>query len=104
MFLFDFSIVKRWARVGQPDIPPGLTCNWLAPDLTLSWDETEKTTSYQLTCSENNKDWEELYSDKELSYTYQPPEGLRYYKVRARNAKGFSEWSDVVEFEPVETD
>ena len=32
------------------------------------------------------------------SYSYQAPIGRRLYKVSARNANGFSEWSDAVEF------
>jgi len=43
--------------------------------------------------------WEELYAGEDNTYTYAHPVGSRTYKVRARNANGYGEWSDPVEFE-----
>ncbi len=42
--------------------------------------------------------WEELYDGEDTTYTYEPPAGTRTNKVWARNANGFSDWSDPVEF------
>ena len=87
---------------GQPNAPEGFNKEWNEPELTLFWNDAANTSSYQLVYSVAEDAWEELYSDKAASYTYQAPTGKRNYKVRARNAKGFSEWSGVLEFEKPE--
>ncbi len=66
---------------------------------TLTWDPCENTTSYQLAYTEDGEIWDELYAGTDTTYTYAPPVGTRTYKVRARNANGYSDWSDPVEFE-----
>ena len=84
---------------GQPGDPQNVTQEYHDPNLETTWDVCETATSYQLAVSEDNENWEELYFGDENSYTYNPPAGLRYYKVRARNANGFSGWSNTVEFD-----
>ncbi|MBI9039369.1 MAG: fibronectin type III domain-containing protein [Bacteroidales bacterium] len=84
---------------GQPDAPQGFNKEWNEPELTLFWNDATNVSSYQLVYSEGNDEWEELYSGNLASFTYNPPTGKRNYKVRARNARGFSEWSGVLEFE-----
>ena len=87
---------------GQPDPVGNVGQTYTDPDLTTTWGAVENATSYQLAVSEDNSDWEELYFGDKTSYTYNPPDGLRYYKVRARNKNGYSDWSDTVQFEPQE--
>ncbi|MCD4817481.1 MAG: discoidin domain-containing protein [Candidatus Cloacimonetes bacterium] len=95
-----FAPATPKASGGQPDIPLNLSPQWQYPRLTWSWDICENATSYQLAISENSDDWEELYFGAETSFSFDPPTGKRYYKIRARNANGFSEWSTILEFEP----
>jgi len=83
-----------------PAAPTGFTFEWLEPVLQFSWDAVEGATSYQIAFSEDGGEvWEELYTGEEVGYEYEPPEGMRQYRVRARNADGYGEWSDVVEYE-----
>jgi len=82
---------------GQPEAPANLIYEWNAHELKLSWDECEKASSYQLVYSEGKEIWEELYSGSQTSNIYTTPEGKRKYKVRSRNAHGFSGWSEEVE-------
>ena len=83
---------------GQPGIPANFNIQWHDPELVLSWNPDENATSYQLVYSEDDEIWEELYTGTETSHTYPPPEGRRTYKVRARNANGYSDWSNILEF------
>ncbi|MBI9039616.1 MAG: fibronectin type III domain-containing protein [Bacteroidales bacterium] len=83
---------------GQPDAPKDFNKEWIAPELTLYWNDASNVSSYQLVSSEGEDIWEELYSGDSASYTYETPPGKRYYRVRARNARGFSDWSEVLEF------
>ena len=83
-----------------PAAPMMFEYSWLEPVLQFSWDAVEGATSYQIAFSEDGGEvWEELYTGEEVGYEYEPPEGLRQYRIRARNADGYGEWSDVVEFE-----
>ncbi len=83
---------------GQPDAPIDFNKEWNDPELTLSWNNATNVSSYQLVYSEGDDVWEELYSGDLARYTYEAPEGTRIYKVRARNANGYSDWSDTLEF------
>jgi len=83
---------------GQPDVPIGFNIEWNDPELTLYWNDAANVSSYQLVYSEGNDIWEELYNGDSASYYYEAPTGKRFYKVRARNARGYSEWSEVLEF------
>ncbi len=70
------------------------------PDLTVSWDKVNTATGYELVYSVDDVNWLPLYIGENNSYTYDPPAGNRYYKVRAKNEIGFGDWSDVIEYEP----
>lgn len=87
---------------GQPGKPQNVTQTLKDADLETGWDDINNATSYQLAVSEDNSIWEELYFGAENSYTCNPPDSLRYYRVRARNKNGYSVWSEVVSFEPPE--
>jgi len=83
-----------------PVAPTGFTFEWLEPVLQFSWDAVEGATSYQIAFSEDGGEvWEELYTGEEVGYEYEPPEGLRQYRIRARNADGYGDWSNVIEYE-----
>ena len=70
------------------------------PNVTFTWNKPTGTTSSQLVYSEDNQVWEVLLYDDLYEYTYNPPDGLRYYKVRVRNANGFSGWCNTLQYEP----
>ncbi len=83
-----------------PAVPEGFELKWLDPFLKLSWNPVEGATSYQLAFSADGGDtWEELYSGPELGFEYEPPAGLRQYRVRARNANGYGDWSVTLEYD-----
>ncbi len=96
--LLGFAPLTQKRGGGQPDAPIGLNVEWNDPELTIYWNEASKVSSYQLVYSEGNDIWEELYSGDSASFTYKAPAGKRFYRLRARNARGFSEWSEVLEF------
>ncbi|MBI9039708.1 MAG: fibronectin type III domain-containing protein, partial [Bacteroidales bacterium] len=99
-FLVQLGFAPKINRPGsgQPDVPAGFNKQWADPELKLSWETCQNTTSYQLVYSEDNEIWEDLFTGNETSFTYSPPEGKRTYRIRARNAKGYSDWSEVLEF------
>ena len=100
LLLLGFAPATPPAGHGQPNNPEGLTVNFEEPVLTISWNPCENTTNYQLKYSLNGENWEEIYMGDVSSYGYEPPLELRYYRVRARNKNGYSNWSNVVEFDP----
>ncbi len=84
---------------GQPEVPATFIYEWNESELKLSWDECEKASSYQLAFCEVKNVWEELYEGRQNSFSYTASGGKRKFRVRARNANGFSEWSGEIEFE-----
>jgi hypothetical protein len=83
-----------------PSAPEGFDLKWLEPFLRLTWMPVEGATSYQLAFSaDGGASWEELYSGDELEFEFEPPAGKRLYRVRARNANGYGEWSVMLEHE-----
>ena len=103
-FLVQLGFAPRIPKPGggQPDIPTGLNFNSIPPRLSIFWNACENTTSYQLAYSEDLEVWDELYAGADTQFDYDPPAVKRTYKVRARNANGFSDWSNIIEFEPPE--
>ncbi len=102
MLLLGF--VQRYPQSGGggevPGVPEGFMLSWLDPTLKLSWNPVEGATSYQLAFSaDGGVTWEELYSGAEMGFEYEPPAGLRQYRVRARNANGYGEWSVILEYD-----
>jgi hypothetical protein len=83
-----------------PLAPVGFDLKWLDPTLKFSWVPVEGATSYQLAFSvDGGGSWEELYSGAEAGFEYEPPAGLRQYRVRARNANGYGDWSVMLDHE-----
>ena len=52
--------------------------------------------------STDGNNWNPLYEGEQNSFEYQPPAGLRYYRICAFNEFGEGEWSDTASFEPPE--
>ncbi|MGC9316157.1 MAG: hypothetical protein ACP5G4_11115 [bacterium] len=83
-----------------PSAPEGFMLSWLEPFLKATWMPVEGATSYQLAFSaDGGGSWEELYSGAEMGFEFEPPAGLRQYRVRARNANGYGEWSVILEYD-----
>ncbi|MDT3738183.1 MAG: fibronectin type III domain-containing protein [Candidatus Kapabacteria bacterium] len=75
--------------------PENLTVDVIT--MIFTWDAVENATSYQLETSIVGTDWEEIYSGEENFVNYVPPvEGLRQYRVRARNSSGYGPSSVVM--------
>jgi len=101
LLLLGFIQVYSQTGGGEvPAAPEGFEFDWLEPVLQFSWYAVEGATSYQIAFSEDGGEvWEELYTGADSDFEYEPPEGLRQYRIRARNADGYGDWSEVVEFE-----
>ncbi|HHE39237.1 MAG TPA: discoidin domain-containing protein [Candidatus Cloacimonetes bacterium] len=100
LLLLGFEPLTPPPGHGQPDIPTNVTATWEDPNVKIACDPCEGATSYQFEYSDDGEEFMELYAGEEYSYTYEPPANKRYYRIRARNANGFSEFSEIVEFEP----
>ena len=64
--------------------------------MSLSWDAVTNATSYQLE-ADNGSGFIELYAGEETTFSYTPADGKTLYRVRARNANGFGDFSTVLE-------
>jgi len=93
-----FAVVDRRSG-GQPGQPVNFALFYDAPVLSLRWDDVKGATSYRLTYSIDQGDWQKLYEGSHNGYSYDLPVGLRYYRVCARNLHGFGEWSEVIFYE-----
>ncbi len=99
------GFVQRYPEQGgsggdMPAVPEGFELKWLEPFLKFWWLPVEGATSYQLAFSaDGGASWEELYSGPEVGFEFEPPAGKRLYRVRARNANGFGDWSVTLEHE-----
>lgn len=89
-----FSNVNRYHSLGQTKPPTNLTFDLQKPVLNISWKPVTGATSYQLACSSDEKKWEALFKGKVSSYSYEPQAGKLFYRVRARNIRGYSKWSE----------
>jgi len=83
-----------------PEKPVNFFVVWDQPDAHISCDPVPDAEGYLVQYSVDQVNWVELYDGQAESYTYQPPAGLRYYRMRAYNEYGDGEWSDVASFEP----
>jgi len=103
--MLEIGFVQRLPESGggggnMPSVPEGFELKWLEPFLKFWWNPVEGATSYQLAFSaDNGASWEELYSGAEVGFEFEPPAGKRLYRVRARNANGFGDWSATLEHE-----
>ena len=102
MMLLGYAPAVPRPGGGQPSDVTEFNFSFTDPVLTFTWNKPLNTTSSQLVYSMDNKEWEVLLYDDLYEYAYNPPAGVRYYKVRVRNANGFSGWSNTISFEPPE--
>lgn len=63
------------------------------------WDKVTNALSYELEMSLNQIDWTSIFYESWNETEVDVPEGISFYRVRAHNAGGFSDYSDVL---PVE--
>ncbi|MDT3741255.1 MAG: fibronectin type III domain-containing protein [Candidatus Kapabacteria bacterium] len=92
----DYLIYDSF-NAGTLTAPENLTVD--VSTMIFSWDEVENATSYQLETSIVGAEWEEIYSGEENFVNYVPPvEGLRQYRVRARNSNGYGPSSVVMHY------
>lgn len=93
--------VKKQTVGGDvPAIPIGFEYKWLDPVLKLEWKAVEGATSYQLAYRKTAEEaWEELYSGAEKEFEFEPAPGGTFYRVRARNADGYGDWSVTLQHE-----
>ncbi|MDT3741241.1 MAG: fibronectin type III domain-containing protein [Candidatus Kapabacteria bacterium] len=90
----DYIIYDSFSA-GSLTSPENLTVDVIT--MIFTWDAVENATSYQLETSIVGTDWEEIYSGEENFVNYVPPvEGLRQYRVRARNSSGYGPSSVVM--------
>jgi len=101
--MLELGFVQRYPKTGGggevPSVPEGFAFEWLDPAIRFEWSPVEGATSYQLAMSEDGESWEEIFSGPENALDYEPGAGLRYYRVRARNANGYGDWSETLEHE-----
>ena len=64
--------------------------------MNLTWDSVTNATSYQLE-ADNGAGYVEIYAGEDTIFAYTPADGKTLYRVRARNANGFGEFSTVLE-------
>jgi hypothetical protein len=64
---------------------------------TFSWDASDGATSYQLAykATGSSEEWQEAYIGPNLNVVFDPGPGGWDFRVRARNANGYGEWSVV---------
>jgi hypothetical protein len=79
-----------------PAVPENLS--WVLATDTFSWDAVETATSYQLVFRANGAtEWEECYAGATNSVVFDPGAGEWEFKVRARNAGGYSDYSIIIQ-------
>jgi len=80
----DYIIYQKEA--GGLSVPQNFIFDFIGK--TFWWDLVSHATSYQLERKEG-EDYVEIYSGSDTSFTYTPPDGQGFYRVRARNMNGF---------------
>lgn len=67
----------------------------------FTWQAVEKATSYELALklSNSSKDFSTIYAGKKERFFHLLSNGKYLVKIRARNKKGFGDWSDEFEIE-----
>ena len=95
LIIFGFVQAKEIRRSKKADIPSNIVFDETTK--TLTWDESEGATSYQLAFSEVEKSkWKVLYASKENNYTFKETPANIKIKLRTRNKNGFSKWSEEI--------
>ncbi len=89
-------VTSKKRRAGYPPPVENLSVTQDGGTVKISWDETPRAVSYEIEWSPDSKDWDELFDTNATSYSYTPPPGKRYYRVRAHNLRGFGDWSEIL--------
>ena len=82
---------------GYPKVPAGLAFD---PETnTFNWDAVDGATSYHLAymAAEGDEDWQDAYKGSDTSVVFDPGAGFWLFKVRARNANGYGDFSAPIE-------
>ena len=85
---------------GGPVDPPAAPANLQYNESTgeFSWSAAAYATSYQLQYKAvMEEDWDEAYAGSDTSVVFDPGAGDWNFRVRARNAAGFGDFSNVIE-------
>jgi len=82
-----------------PNAPPApVNLMWTIATDTFSWDAVPTATSYQLVFRANGAtEWEEVYTGAAYSVVFDPGPGEWEFKVRARNAGGYGDYSVIIQ-------
>ena len=68
-------------------------------NMKISWNSVTNATSYSVEISQDGVAYNEIYSGVETNFIYMPVFfGYAYLRCRARNASGYSDYSDVYNF------
>lgn len=95
LIIFGFVQAKEIRRGKKADTPSNIVFD--ENTKTLTWDESEGATSYQLAFSETEKSkWKVLFSGKANNYTFKEAPMNIKIKIRTRNKNGFSKWSEEI--------
>ena len=85
---------------GGSETPPAAPANLQYNETTgeFSWSAAAYATSYQLQYKAvTEEDWDEAYSGSDTSVVFDPGAGNWNFRVRARNAAGYGDFSNVIE-------
>jgi len=66
--------------------------------LKVEWDAVENATSYQLDVSTDGVNFSELVTTSDPEFSYIPYDAHTFFRVRSRNANGFSDYSNIIDF------
>jgi hypothetical protein len=91
---YNDYIIYTAPSPGSLSVPSGLSFDIATK--TLSWHAVQNATSYSLESSEDGVDFAVIYNGSDVNFIYEPIEGWMYYRVRARNDNGFSNYSSVL--------
>lgn len=96
----DLGFARARRRGGGPTPPAPKNLRFDSGVGRFDWDAVEKATSYQLVYrSAGGGDWAIAYSGDETSAAFDPGSGAWDFKVRARNANGYGEFSEEIRIE-----
>jgi len=66
--------------------------------LKVEWDAVANATSYQLDVSTDGVNFSELVTTSDPEFSYIPYDAHTFFRVRSRNANGFSDYSNIIDF------
>ena len=92
-----YLLYPEGAGPGVLTPPTGLS--FTLSNMKISWNSVTNATSYSVEISQDGVAYNEIYSGVETNFIYMPVFfGYAYLRCRARNASGYSDYSDVYNF------